>query len=122
MLDEETEIKIKDIFKGTGIIWEESIAITLCQNAWEIKPKADIQFDGYEGVEYLFSSRRDAVRFKKYLVDVFKLEISTSPFYSRGGTLSEVKPMLEEKSGDKEIWSKIVSSVENIPINNLYRD
>jgi hypothetical protein len=122
--DKETEDKmlsypeIKNNMWNNGY-WNSNFSIKLSQKGFEISPKAEAYFEEFEGFKYHPSNRRSASKFHRLIVDIFEEKIILP---CNLGTIAKAKAMLEEKTGDKEMWSRIVNSVKNMSLNYLYRN
>lgn len=102
-----------------GGYWNSNFSIKLSQKGFEILPKAEAYFEELEGFKYHPSNRRSALKFHRLIVDIFEEKIILPVNW---GTIAKAKDMLEEKTGDKEMWSRIVNSVKNMSLNYLYRN
>ena len=102
-----------------GSYWSENLSIKLSESGFEILPKAESYYDEYENLTYIMSNRKEAIKFHRLLVSLFEQKIDLPVNF---GTVAKAKEVIEEKTGNMEIWNRIVNSVKNMPINYLYTD
>ena len=102
-----------------GGYWESNFSIKLSQNGLDLLPKAEAYVEPFENYSYKPSNRREAIKFQRLLVNIFEQKVLLPVKY---GTIEKLKNIIEEKTGDKEIWNRILNSVKNMPLNYLYRD
>jgi hypothetical protein len=102
-----------------GGYWNANLSIKLSEKNFEILPKAEAYYEPFEGLSYMMSNRKEAIKFHRLLVNLFEQEIELPVTW---GTISKAKGMIEEKTGDKNMWNRIINSVKNMPLNYLYRD
>jgi len=102
-----------------GSYWEGELSIKLAESGFNILPKAECYYEPYEEFEYRPSNRREAIKFHRSLVNLFEQKIEIP---STWGTIEKARSIIEEKTGDKELWDKIVNSVKNMPLNYLYKE
>lgn len=102
-----------------GGYWEGNFSIKLSEKGFEILPKAEAYYEPFENLAYIMSNRKEALKFHRLLVSLFGQKIELPVRY---GTIQNAKSNIEEKTGDKDMWSRITNSVKNMPLNYLYRD
>jgi hypothetical protein len=143
--DEETEETFKDWKwlpeQWDGVSWPNRMYLSLIN-------VNSPSFDAYERDEFYFTTRSDAMRFKKMLVDLLeeknewyfkewnpdgvvnRIKEVISPEYiniliGRMNTLAENLGMSEEEIKEKiEVinYQNVIDSAKNIKINSIYRD
>lgn len=102
-----------------GSYWEGELSIKLAESGFNILPKAECYYEPYMNFEYRPSNRREAIKLHRSLVNLFEQKIDIPNIW---GTIERTRSMIEEKTGDKELWDKIVNSVKNMPLNYLYKE
>lgn len=100
---------------------ESNLSIKVSENRFEILPKAELYFEPWENLTYIPSNRKEALKLHRLLVNLFEQKIEL-PVHHGHGTISRLRSIVEEKTGDKKLWNRMVSSVKNLPLNYLYRD
>jgi hypothetical protein len=120
--NEETAKKLHEHVKDdlhSGGYWEANFSIKISEKGFEILPKAEAIYEMFQSKSYIMSNRREAMKFHKLLVNLFEQKIELPV---KWGTIAKAKAMIEEKTNDKNIWSRITNSIKNMPLNYLYRD
>jgi hypothetical protein len=102
-----------------GGYWNSNFSIKLSERGFEILPKAESYFEPFDDLTYLPTNRREALKFHRLLVNLFEQKIELPVTW---GKISKAKGMIEEETGDMEMWSRITNSIKNMPLNYLYRD
>ena len=102
-----------------GGYWYGNFSIKLSEKGFDILPKAESYYEPFESLRYIMSNRREALKFHRLLVSLFEQKIELPVQW---GTIQKAKDSIEEKTGDKDMWSRITNSVKNMPLNYLYRD
>ena len=102
-----------------GGYWESNFSIKLSENRFELLPRAEAYFEPFENLDYMPSNRKEALKLHRLLVNLMEQKIELPAFH---GTISKLRGMIEEKTGDKELWSRMTEKVKKMPLNYLYRD
>jgi hypothetical protein len=138
--DEETQRKIDDsgVEQNQGVIWPNRLEIYLSTYEQTTK-EINIRPNGFgyyskEMDDFHFLDRRNAVRFKKLLIDALdgKNSFGCSNLYVKFDTLKEhIKTTLDELSNnqrlvdcplDSSIYDDLVNNMRNMSLNKLYKD
>jgi len=122
--NQETDDKMfsNDQIKGNswnGGYWESNLSIKLSENRFELLPRAEVYFEAFENLTYIPSNRKEALKLHRLLVNLMDQKIELPVSY---GTISKLRGMIEEKTGDKELWNRMTEKVKKMPLNYLYRD
>lgn len=102
-----------------GGYWESNLSIKLSENRFELLPKAQLYFEPFENLAYMPSNRKEALKLHRLLVNLMEQKIELPVNY---GTISKLRDMIEEKTGDKGLWNRMTETVKKMPLNYLYRD
>jgi len=121
--NEESSKKLHEYVKDDGLFnggyWEANFSIKVSEKGFEILPKASAYYEEFQSILYVMSNRREAIKFHQLLVNLFEQKIELPVDW---GNIQQCKSMIEEKTNDKNIWSRIVNSIKNMSLNHLYRD
>jgi hypothetical protein len=131
--NEETREKLMNIpeinnYLWNDGLWDQGFQVKVSEKGFEILDRAEPSFYVSERFAYSCTNRKDARQFYNYITKLFRLEIDTRKFYNTDtgrygfGFLRDLREVLEKESEDKLIWSKIINSVERMPISYLFKD
>ncbi len=138
--DEETQGKIdaSEIEQNHGVIWSNRLEMNLSTYDQTTK-EVNLRPNGYgyysrDSEDFHFLDRRNAVKFKKLLIDALdgKNSFGCSNSYVRFDTLKDhIKTTLDKISNnerlvdcplDVSIYDDLVNNMRNMSLNKLYKD
>lgn len=102
-----------------GGYWESNLSIKLSENRFELLPRAEVYFEAFDNLTYMPSNRKEALKLHRLLVNLMEQKIELPVVH---GTISELRGMIEENTGDKGLWNRMTETVKKMPLNYLYRD
>lgn len=130
--DEESFEKIVNKFKGyqnrdDGKFDLQDIVVNLTEGTNpkdELKPSGSLFFEDFDFPVIKLTSRRDAIKFKKMIIDIFETKIIFNDTLSNPGGL--VEKVREEICNEQGIpfgdYLIFVESLKKINLNRLYED
>lgn len=88
-----------------------------------VDPKGSIYIDNWFDIKWSLDSRREAVKFRKALIDIFKgnVEYDDNP-NKPGGLKSEVMDFLIPDYIEFDYFIEWIDSLNSINVNRLYKD
>lgn len=138
--DEETQRKIdeSEIEQNYGVIWPNRLEMYLSTYDKDTR-ETTLKPNGYgyysrDSEDFHFLDRRNAVKFKKLLIDALdgKNSFGCSNTYVKFDTLKDhIKTTLDKVSSDKNlvdcpvdssIYDDLVNNMRNMSLNKLYKD
>lgn len=89
----------------------------------QVIPNSYVDFEDTHEVYILLDSRKDAVRFKKALYDIFNVDVEyRSTPENPGGLKDELFDIFDENNLDLGDIYRFISSLKKINVNKLYKD